>query len=93
MAKAVGRMSSNSATQQEPLCHAKDVAALLGSSVSHVYRAAARGEIPCYRIGSLVRFRMSEIEACLAESRRHAAEAPPLAVYKSARRGAPGRGG
>ncbi len=67
MATAVKRMSA--AKQQEPLCRAKDVADLLGSSVSHVYRSAARGEIPSYRIGSLVRFRMSEIEACLAERR------------------------
>ena len=77
-------MTQGSANQHEPLCRAKDVATLLRTSVSHVYRAAARGDIPSYRVGSLVRFRMSEIEAWLAQRRPDASEATRFARHLSA---------
>ena len=49
----------------EPFCSAGDIARFLSVSRSWVYRAAEHGEIPAYRIGGLVRFRLSEIAETL----------------------------
>jgi excisionase family DNA binding protein len=46
----------------------KDVAAYLKCSRSWVYKAAERGELPCLRYGSLLRFDPEVIRA-LGESR------------------------
>jgi len=43
------------------LC-AEELAEIMACSVSHVYELAARREIPCLRIGRLVRF---ELDAAL----------------------------
>ena len=40
----------------------KDVAKMLKISLITVYRLAEKGQIPCYRIGGLWRFKESEIE-------------------------------
>ncbi|NKB72535.1 MAG: helix-turn-helix domain-containing protein [Candidatus Latescibacteria bacterium] len=52
---------------KEGLLTADEVAQYLQCSVSWVRRLAARGQIPHYRLGGLVRFRHSEVERWLAE--------------------------
>ena len=51
---------------QEKMMIAGEVAAYLRCSPSTVRRLARRGQIPHYRFGKLVRFRLSEIERWLA---------------------------
>ncbi len=51
---------------RERLMTAGEVADYLCCSVSTVRRFAARGTIPHYRLGKLVRFRRSELEGWLA---------------------------
>ena len=51
---------------KERLLTADEIAEYLCCSVSTVRRFAARGEIPHYRLGKLLRFRRSEVEAWLA---------------------------
>lgn len=45
---------------------AAEVAEVLGLSRSRVYAGADRGEIPCVRLGRIVRFARWQIEALLA---------------------------
>ena len=52
---------------------AGEVAAYLRCSSSTVRRMARRGQIPHYRLGKLVRFRLSEIERWLALQQEGAA--------------------
>lgn len=52
---------------------AGEVAAYLRCSTSTVRRMARRGQIPHYRFGKLVRFRLSEIERWLALQQEGAA--------------------
>jgi len=47
------------------LWDARDVACFLKCSPSAVYRWAELGQIPCRRIGTLLRFRPEEVEAWL----------------------------
>ena len=47
---------SSSLGALEPLLDARGAAAYLNLSVSWVYKAAERGELPCLRIGSALRF-------------------------------------
>lgn len=62
----------------EPMIEAPEVARLLSVSRAWVYKAADEGRIPHYRIGTRVRFRVSEIEDWLA---REGAQHPqPAAV-------------
>ena len=51
---------------QEKMMIAREVAAYLRCSSSTVRRMVRRGQIPHYRFGKLVRFRLSEIERWLA---------------------------
>lgn len=51
---------------QEKMMIAGEVAAYLRCSPSTVRRMVRRGQIPHYRFGRLVRFRLSEIERWLA---------------------------
>lgn len=53
----------------EPLVTVAEVARLLGVPRSFVYEKAAKGQIPCYRAGRYLRFRVSEIERWLRTSR------------------------
>lgn len=48
-------------TEIEPLWTVQQVAAYLQASTSYVYKAAERGEIPCRRIGALLRFVPSSV--------------------------------
>jgi excisionase family DNA binding protein len=54
----------------EPLVDAHAVAEHLGVPVSWVYESARNGGIPHYRLGKYVRFKISEVDAWLAECRR-----------------------
>jgi excisionase family DNA binding protein len=47
----------------EKLWTVRDVASYLQASTSYVYKAAERGELPCLRIGSMLRFEPSAIRA------------------------------
>ena len=47
----------------ERLWTVRDVAAYLKASTSYVYKAAERGEVPCRRLGALLRFVPSEVRA------------------------------
>jgi excisionase family DNA binding protein len=47
----------------------KDIARVLKSSVSWVYKAAERGELPCLRIGAMLRFEPATIRAWLEAKR------------------------
>lgn len=49
----------------EPFVNVATVAELLGVPISFVYEKAASGQIPAYRVGRYLRFRVSEIEAWL----------------------------
>ena len=53
----------------ERLWTVRDVAAFLQVSTSYVYKAAERGEVPCRRVGALLRFVPAEVRAwALGES-------------------------
>jgi len=41
----------------------RDVAAYLKASTSYVYKAAERSEVPCRRLGALLRFLPAEVKA------------------------------
>ena len=58
---------------QEKMMITGEVAAYLRCSPSTVRRMARRGQIPHYRFGKLVRFRLSEIERWLALQQEGAA--------------------
>jgi excisionase family DNA binding protein len=45
----------------QPLLSIAEVARLLKLSVKSVHRLAARGSLPCYRIGRLVRFAPGDV--------------------------------
>jgi len=47
----------------QTLWNARDVAQYLKASVSWVYKAAERGELPCVRIGGLLRFDARAVRA------------------------------
>ncbi len=49
----------------EMLWTAREVASYLRASVSWVYKAAERGELPCIRLGAMLRFDPSVIRAWL----------------------------
>ena len=51
---------------REKMIIAGEVAAYLRCSTSTVRRMVRRGQIPHYRLGKLVRFRLSEVERWLA---------------------------
>lgn len=45
----------------EPLLTPREVAPLLGVSLSWLYRATQKGELPVLRVGSLLRFRRADV--------------------------------
>ena len=53
----------------EILWTVRDVARLLKASTSWVYKAAEKGELPCIRIGAMLRFEPAAIRAWLAARR------------------------
>ncbi len=60
---------AQSASEQDRLLKAGDVAALFGVHVEWVYDRAKEGVLPSYRLGRLRRFRESEVWAALASWR------------------------
>ena len=48
---------------QRTLWDVRDVAQYLKASVSWVYKAAERGDLPCIRIGGLLRFDAAAVRA------------------------------
>lgn len=60
---------------REGLMTAHEVGRYLNCSVTTVRRLVGRGEIPHFRLGKLVRFRRSEIDAWLLQ--HHEGELPP----------------
>ncbi len=50
----------------EPLGTVHDVAKHANCSTSWVYKAAERGEIPCIRVGAMLRFDMAKIREFFA---------------------------
>lgn len=55
------------------LMRAAEVAPILGISASWLYKAAQRGEVPCYRFGSAIRFDPVELQAWAKGGRRDTA--------------------
>jgi len=53
----------------DTLWDTKDVARFLKASVSWVYKAAERGDLPCLRLGAMLRFEQAAIRAWLAAHR------------------------
>lgn len=60
-------MKSPTNVSLEPLVTVAEIARLLGVPRSFVYERTARGDIPCYRVGRLLRFRVSEVERWVAD--------------------------
>lgn len=57
----------------EPLVGPTDVALVLGVPVSWVYAKSEAGELPRYKLGHYVRFKLSEIEEYLRKCRSNGA--------------------
>jgi len=55
---------------QQTLWDVRDVARYLKASVSWVYKAAERGELPCIRVGGLLRFDPHAVRAFAVEGVR-----------------------
>lgn len=47
----------------KPVWTADEVAAFIKCSVSYVYKSAERGELPCVRVGRMLRFRPDAVRA------------------------------
>lgn len=74
----------------ERLIDAAEVAAVLGVSIREVQELAKRGDLPAFKVGRLWRFRLTEVEAWIAEQRPLSAKAakpaprvqPPMNTVK-----------
>lgn len=53
--------STSSTATPEPMIDAAELARRLSLSKTQVYRLAARGELPCLRVGGVVRFDWQKI--------------------------------
>ncbi len=60
---------------REGLMTSQDVSRYLRCSVTTIRRLASKGEIPHFRLGKLMRFRRSEVDAWL--NLHHEGELPP----------------
>jgi excisionase family DNA binding protein len=61
-----------------------DLAGLLGVDAKHIYRMAARGQIPNFRVGGAVRFDPREVAKWLREKYGHETR-PPRKAPRSSR--------
>ena len=66
------RAAAAPAPAAEALWTVKDVAAFVGLSVRWVHERTRRGEIPCFRLGTAIRFDPQEIRAWLDKFHRPA---------------------
>lgn len=64
-------MTPSTSTSPEPFVSVASLAGLLGVPISWVYERTARGEIPHYRVGRYIRFRISEVEHWLSHQAEH----------------------
>jgi excisionase family DNA binding protein len=64
----------------EPLWTVHEVSKYLRASTSWVYKAAERGDLPCVRLGALLRFSPSAIQEHVAKQRT--ANVVPLDVTR-----------
>jgi excisionase family DNA binding protein len=60
-------MNRSAFPPDEMLWTAREVATYLRASISWVYKAAERGELPCIRLGAMLRFNPSAILAWLGD--------------------------
>lgn len=75
---------SKSIPSPQALWTVRDVAGYLQASTSYVYKAAERGEIPCRRIGALLRFDPDEVRRWVAShAKPDMARVLPLRSEKS----------
>jgi excisionase family DNA binding protein len=65
-----GRITAARIGALEPLLDARDAANYLNLSVSWVYKAAEKGELPCLRIGSALRFEPEALRAWVKSKTR-----------------------
>lgn len=63
---------------ERKLMTVKQVMTFLSCSRTWVYDAAARGELPCLRLGSMLRFDPEQIDEWLRSRRQRAAVVMPL---------------
>jgi excisionase family DNA binding protein len=63
----------------------KEAARFLSCSVSWIYKAAAKGEIPCVRIGTMLRFDPEQLRAFAKAHALHVRELVQNAVAQEAR--------
>lgn len=65
--------------EEDRLMTATELAAFLSCSPSAVYGLARSGRIPCVRVGGMIRFRRSDVNAILKEghSEKHSLELTP----------------
>ena len=52
------------------MMRASEVASRLDVSKATIYRKAQSGEIPCYRIGKAVRFKIEEVEEAIKNAKK-----------------------
>ena len=63
-------------TNSEDVLKVPAVAKLTGLGASSVYRAAERGNLPCFRVGAAIRFRRSTIESWISGQEAQALSGP-----------------
>lgn len=64
------------------MMNAREVASYIGVNVNTVYRKAQSGELPCYRLGTAIRFKLEEIELAMkgeekCQKKEHEGSKPP----------------
>jgi excisionase family DNA binding protein len=59
-----------SETSEQALWTVKEVARYLRASVSFAYKAAERGDLPCIRVGALLRFDPAAVAAWVQTGRK-----------------------
>lgn len=64
-------------TKKRPLERAPDISKYTGIKRFTLYKLAARGDLPCYKIGRSVWFRLDEVEAALEKMKRDTLKEQP----------------
>jgi excisionase family DNA binding protein len=71
-------MNDDNKTLKHGLLTVKEVAELINCKPSTVYAWAKCGEIPCYKIGGLLRFDQMEIEEWIRQSKVSVTNVPEI---------------